>query len=274
MCQRDLAVRVLQDVSLRPVEHTETPHRGVGKAGRVTSTRDPLAARFDADECDVFVFDERVEKADGIRTTTDTGHQHIRQASLGGQNLLARLVAYDALEIADNAWVGMRTQRRAEQVVGGAHVRYPVTDGFVDGILERAAARVHWSHLGTEKPHPKDVESLALNIRCAHIDDALQPQQRADRCRRDAMLTGPCFGHDAPFAHPTGQQRLSQCIVDLVGPRVGQVLALEVDPRPAECVAQTAGQCERCGTSCILTQESAQLLTEGWVGDCLVVGRF
>ena len=43
------------------------------------------------------------------------------------------------------------------------------------------------------------------------------------------VLSGAGLGDDPPLAHPLGQQRLPEGVVDLVGPGVVEVLALEID---------------------------------------------
>jgi len=58
----------------------------------------------------------------------------------GGQNLLAGFAADDHLKIADHSGIGMRSEDRAKKIVGGANVGDPIAHGFVDGILQRAAA--------------------------------------------------------------------------------------------------------------------------------------
>lgn len=46
------------------------------------------------------------------------------------------------------------------------------------------------------------------------------------------MLSCACLGDDAGLAHTLAQQRLPKGVVDLVRPRVVQVLPLQVDLRP------------------------------------------
>jgi hypothetical protein len=75
---------------------------------------------------------------------------------------------------------------------------------------------------------------LPLHIVSAHVDVTLEPEQCADRGGGDAVLTRTGFGDDAPFAHPLGEERLPERIVDLVGSGVGEVLALEKDARSTE----------------------------------------
>ena len=85
-----------------------------------------------------------------------------------------------------------------------------------------------------------DVERLALHVLGAHVDVALEAEQRAGRRRRDAVLAGAGLGDDAPLAHARGEQRLAERVVDLVRAGVRQILALQEDPRAAGGVAAAA----------------------------------
>ena len=51
--------------------------------------------------------------------------------------------------------------------------------------------------------------------------------------RGHAVLPGPSLCHDALLAQAPTQQGLPQGVVDFVGPCVVEVLALQVDLRPA-----------------------------------------
>ena len=79
-----------------------------------------------------------------------------------------------------------------------------------------------------------DVQRLPLHVLRAHVDVALEPEQRADRRRGDAVLAGAGLGDDAPLPHALRQQRLAERVVDLVRARVREVFALEEDARAAE----------------------------------------
>ena len=77
----------------------------------------------------------------------------------------------------------------------------PVAHRLVDRVLQRAAAGVDARDLGAEQPHAEDVQRLALHVLGAHVDVALEAEQRAGRRRRDAVLPGAGLGDDAPLAH-------------------------------------------------------------------------
>src|SRR5438552_1536215 len=68
----------------------------------------------------------------------------------------------------------------------------------------------------------------AAHVLLAHVDDALEPEARADRRGGDAVLTGTGLCHDAPLAQALREHRLAERVVQLVRPRVEEVLAFEV----------------------------------------------
>ena len=78
-----------------------------------------------------------------------------------------------------------------------------------------------------EQAHADDVQRLAPHVFRAHVDDALEAEQRTGGGRRHAVLPGAGLGDDAPLAHALGEQRLPQRVVDLVRAGVRQVFALE-----------------------------------------------
>ena len=88
-------------------------------------------------------------------------------------------------------------------------------------------------HFGPQQLHAEHVRPLAANVFLAHVDDAFQPEPGAGRGRGDAVLAGAGLGDHAALAHPHGQQRLAERVVDLVGAGVVQVFALQIDLRPA-----------------------------------------
>ena len=111
-----------------------------------------------------------------------------------------------------------------------------VTQSRIASLIASFSVRLPAStlqHLGAEQPHAEDVERLPLHVLGAHVDVALEAEQRAGRRRRDAVLPGAGLGDDAPLAHADGEQRLAERVVDLVRAGVRQVLALEEDARAA-----------------------------------------
>ena len=70
---------------------------------------------------------------------------------------------------------------------------------------------------------------LPAHVLGAHVDDAVEPEARADRRGRDAVLAGAGLGDDALLAEPPREHRLAERVVQLVRAGVEQVLALEVE---------------------------------------------
>ena len=157
----------------------------------------------------------------------------------------------------------MRPQNRAQQVVGRAHVGHPIPDGLVDGILQRPAARLHRPDCGAQQPHPKYVRSLPLHVDRAHVDHALDPQQRAGGSGRHAVLSRSRLGHDTTLSHAPGQQRLPQRVVDLMRAGMRQVLPLQIDLRAAQVGAQATGEGDGRRAPHVRPEEMIQLLLEG-----------
>ena len=107
-------------------------------------------------------------------------------------------------------------------------VRDPVADRFARRLLERARAELHRAHLGAEQSHALDIGRLAADVLAAHVDDAFEPEARANGCRRDAVLAGARLSDDPLLSEPLRDQHLAERVVDLVRARVHQVLALQV----------------------------------------------
>ena len=125
--------------------------------------------------------------------------------------------------------------------MGGLDVGDPVAHRLVDGVLERRGPAGHAPHLGAQRPHPKHVRRLALDVLLAHEHDARQAEQRARGRGGDAVLAGAGLGDDPRLAEPPGEQRLSERVVDLVGAGMGQVLALEIQAEGSGQPVDAAG---------------------------------
>lgn len=116
--------------------------------------------------------------------------------------LVTRFAANDGLEVADDRRKRVRPDGGADEIVRRADVRDPIPHGFVDGILQRPAARVHRHHRGAEQLHAEHIQRLAAHIFGAHVDDELQAELGANRGARHAVLSGARLGNDAPVARP------------------------------------------------------------------------
>src|SRR6266446_6998595 len=142
------------------------------------------------------------------------------------------------------------------------HVRHPVAQRFVDCVLQRAGTSIHGNDISSKQPHSEDVERLASHIFCAHVDDALQSKHRANRRRRDAVLTRARFGNDATFAHSPREQRLPHCIVDLMCASVQKILPLQVNLCSARVRSQSLRVKQRRWSSAVIAQELLKLAPE------------
>ena len=77
---------------------------------------------------------------------------------------------------------------------------------------------------------------------------------------------------DASLAHPSGQQGLTQHVVDLVRPSVVQVFSFEEDPRSTGVLAEPGGLVERRRPTAVVPLQAVQLIEESLVTAGLFVG--
>ena len=223
----DLAVPVLEHHRARAVQDPRRPAR---ERRGVSAGRNAVAGRLGHRDPDRRLADEPIEQPDRVRAAADAGQDEVGQAALHLGELGRRLVADPALEVAHDRRVGMRPHRRAQDVVGRLDVRDPVPHRLVDRVLERRAAGRHRPDLRPERSHPEHVRLLPLDVLGAHVHDARQAEECAGGGGRDAVLAGAGLGDHPGLAEATGQERLAEGVVDLVGAGMGEVLALEVDP--------------------------------------------
>ena len=141
----------------------------------------------------------------------------------------------------------------------GTYVRHPIANGFVDCILQGAAAGVHGCDLRAQQFHARDVGRLPRHVVRAHVNDALETEERAHGRRGHAMLSRPGLRDDALFAHPLGQQGLAERVVDLVGSGVVEVLALQIDAGPAGFLREPCGEVEARRPADVVVQDAAEL---------------
>ena len=108
--------------------------------------------------------------------------------------------------------------------------------------LRVAAAGADRDDLGTEQPHPGDVQRLPPGVLLAHVDHAFETQVAP----RPSRVATPCW--PAPVSAITRvlpirlvEQRLAEHVVDLVRAGVVEVLALEqTRAPPASAVSRRA----------------------------------
>ena len=166
----------------------------------------------------------------------------------------------------------MRAEDAAEEVVRGADVGDPVAHGFVDGVFEGARAGRDAADFSAEHAHAVDVELLAAHVLFAHVDDAVEAEERADGGGGDAVLARAGFRDDAFLAHAHGEERLAEAVVDFVRAGVEQVFALEVNLCAAEGFGEARGEVERRGAAGVVAQQQVELQVEIGIGLGLGVG--
>ena len=97
-----------------------------------------VARRFDAIDLDALVVEERMEQPDGVRAAADAGDERVGQPPFRCLHLLAHFGADHRLEVAHHRRIGMRTGRRADDVVRVVHVGDPIAQRLVHRVLQRA----------------------------------------------------------------------------------------------------------------------------------------
>ena len=149
------------------------------------------------------------------------------------------------------------TQSRMASLTASLSVRLPLSHGL---------------DLGAEQAHPEHVELLALDVDRAHVHLALESEQGGGGGRGHAVLTGAGLGDQPRLAHPLGQQRLAEDVVDLVRAGVVEVLALE-QQADAELPAEVVALGEDRRPAGVVAQHGVELGAEHRVGPRLAERR-
>ncbi len=189
-----------------------------------------------------------------------------------GEHLFARLAADDRLKIAHHHRVGVRAGDRADAIERRADVGHPVAQRLVHRVLERPGAGLHRHDLGAEHVHAKNVLLLPLDVDRAHVDDAFEPEARAQRRGRDAVHAGASLGDDALLAHAPRQQNLAEHVVDLVRAGVIELLALQINLGAAAMRRKPLGKIERRRAPDIVREIAVHFRLERGIGLGLRVG--
>ena len=90
----------------------------------------------------------------------------------------------------------MRADDAADHVERILDASGPLAERFVGRILERVRPALDRVHRRAEQAHHVDVERLALDVARAHVDVHRQAELRADRRRRDAVLSCARLGEE------------------------------------------------------------------------------
>ncbi len=165
------------------------------------------------------------------------------------------------LEVGDDRRERVRPERAPEEVVALDRIGDPGAHRLVDRVLERLLAVLDLDHPRAEQLHPQQVGPLPGRVDGAHVDRALEAEQRARRRRGHAVLPRARLGEDPRLAHALGEQRLAEGVVELVRAGVEQVFALQphVD---AESLREAARRRERRGAAGVVAQQRGELALE------------
>jgi hypothetical protein len=150
--------------------------------------------------------------------------------------------------------------------MGVGDVADPVADRLGGGVLQGR-------RVGAEQAHAAHVDRLAPHVLGAHVDDAVQAEACAHGGGRHAVLAGAGLGDDPALAHAAGDERLAEGVVQLVRAGVAEVLALEVQPRAAEVLAEPLRGVQRGGAADEGVAVGPQFALEGGVVADLAPGR-
>ena len=96
--------------------------------------------RLHTDEPDLGIGQEGMEDPQGIGSAPDTGDHFVRQPSRPLEHLRPGLASDDGLQVAHDARERVRPYHRPDRVVGGLHVRHPVAQRLVGGVLQGPGA--------------------------------------------------------------------------------------------------------------------------------------
>ena len=177
--------------------------------------------------------DEAGEGPDRVRAPADARDHEVGVVAAEQRSaLLTCFVTDHPLELAHHPRVRVGPDHGSDAVVRRLHRRHPVAQRLVDRVLERGAPAGDRHDVGPEELHAEHVQRLSFDVDRAHEHEAVEPEQRGGGRGGDAVLTGAGLGDDPLLAHPPGEQRLPEHVVDLVRAGVGEVFALQQDPQP------------------------------------------
>ena len=113
----------------------------------------------------------------------------VGQAAVCSSDLRARFLADDAMKIAHHHRIRMRA--RARSPAGNAWSATFVTQSRMASLMASFSVRlplVTADDLRAQQPHAEDVQALPAHVFFAHVDHALEAEQRAHRGGGDAVL--------------------------------------------------------------------------------------
>src|SRR2546426_6843023 len=174
---------------------------------------------------------EWVEKAHRVAPSADACNRCSRKVPLTLQYLPPSLNSYDALEVSHHSRIWVRTYNRPYEVVCVLNVRHPVSQRFVNRVLQGSRPGTYRVNSRTQHLHPIDVELLPLHVLLSHVDLCSKSKGGACHRRGHSVLACSRLRNDSRLSHPFREQCLAQGVVDLVRSAVEEVLAFEIDFR-------------------------------------------
>ena len=152
----------------------------------------------------------------------------------------------------------MRAQGRAENVVRVLHGRGPVTHCLAHRLLEGGLARADRNHFGPEQFHALHIGRLPLHVDPPHVNGTVKSEPGAHRGGGHPVLPGTSFCDNALLTQPPCHERLTDCVIDLVGPGVKEILPFEVHLCPAHHLTPPSSVVKRSGPPAVIRQEGLE----------------
>ena len=109
---------------------------------------------------------------------------------------------------------------------------------------------------------PEDHQRLSPYVFCAHVNHAAQSKQRANCCRRDAVLACARFRDHTLFSHAPRQQCLAQGVIDLMRASVQKIFAFQVNLRSASVRSQPSRMKQRRRSAGVIAQQLIEFAPE------------
>ena len=141
----------------------------------------------------------------------------------------------------------------------------PISHRLVHRFLQCFLASRYPHHLGPQKPHSSHIQRLSPHVLFPHINNTLHPIPCRHGGRRDSVLPSPRLGNNPLFAHPTGQNHLAECIVDLVRSRMKQVFPFQINFCPATSLRESLRKVEGRGATRKITPHFLKFMQKCWV---------
>ena len=233
----------------------------VGDGGRVVAEFGTASQGLYADQLDG-IRQKRSEHADGVGAASHAGRNLIRKMAGLGLELLPGLLADAVLEVAHHQREGMGAGCSA-YTVDRVFIFFGISHKCsVDSFFESPETETDRNNIRAEQLHPGDIGCLLDDIDFTHVDVALQSEVGSGSRERDTVLTRAGLGDQLFLAHIFGQQTFAHAVVELVGAGVVEILALEINLRPAQQIGEILAVVDGSGTTLEVPADTAQLCDE------------